>query len=329
MYLIAIPILFCSYCIASCILRLHPQLIHSEDIRRRKKRLHISGCSLHHISHRGGAGENLENTMTAFDHAYQLGTDMFELDCQMTKDGFPVVAHDNHLLRLCGEDVYINEVDLKDLPPLLCSQRLDFDHSFKITKKVPQTERRIILLEELFSKYPNMRMNVDIKTNNKELIKAVERLIVKYRRQKLTVWGNSSHPTTQSIRAANDQIATIFSINEVLKTVLLYYAGLLPFFPLYADYFEIPLCSTILENRDSFSGKTRTIWHRALIKFSDYLLTSRRLLEHLKKRGVPTYIFVLNTEQEWKRAVDFGVSGVMTDVPTKLKIWIKNNCLSS
>ena len=47
--------------------------------------------------------------MKAFDHAASLGTDMFEIDCQLTKDEYVIVAHDNNLSRLCGEDILISD----------------------------------------------------------------------------------------------------------------------------------------------------------------------------------------------------------------------------
>ncbi len=34
-----------------------------------------------------GAGEQIENTLSAFEHAAKLGTDMFELDVHCTTDG--------------------------------------------------------------------------------------------------------------------------------------------------------------------------------------------------------------------------------------------------
>lgn len=36
------------------------------------------------------------------------------------------------------------------------------------------------------------------------------------------------------------------------------------------------------------------------------------------------YIWVLNEEQEYKRAFDLGATGVMTDYPTKLKEFLHN-----
>lgn len=36
------------------------------------------------------------------------------------------------------------------------------------------------------------------------------------------------------------------------------------------------------------------------------------------------YIWVLNEEQEYKRAFDLGATGVMTDYPTKLKDFLQN-----
>ena len=88
------------------ILPKNPTILHA------KKKLKFR-C--HHISHRGGAGENLENTMTAFKHAHKLRTDMLEIDCHVTKDGFVVVSHDNNLESTTGRKIKISETNYCDL----------------------------------------------------------------------------------------------------------------------------------------------------------------------------------------------------------------------
>lgn len=62
---------------------------------------------------KGGAGERIESTLSAFRHAYSQGTEMFEIDAQMTADGQVVVCHDDNLKRLTGEDVNISQIDYK------------------------------------------------------------------------------------------------------------------------------------------------------------------------------------------------------------------------
>lgn len=46
-------------------------------------------------AHRGGAGENTENSIASFTHALELGVTTLEMDTQITKDGKVVVTHDN------------------------------------------------------------------------------------------------------------------------------------------------------------------------------------------------------------------------------------------
>lgn len=54
-------LLLAGYMAASVVLLLYPGLLH----KRRTQDFRVS-----HGSHRGGAGENVENTITAYDHAH-------------------------------------------------------------------------------------------------------------------------------------------------------------------------------------------------------------------------------------------------------------------
>ena len=50
-------------------------------------------------AHRGASGYAPENTLPAFQKAFQMGSDGIELDVQMTKDGELVVCHDETIGR--------------------------------------------------------------------------------------------------------------------------------------------------------------------------------------------------------------------------------------
>lgn len=70
------------------------------------------------IPHRGGAGENLENTITAFAHAVDLGFPVIETDLQLTLDGELVISHDDRLLRNFGLRGAISSLKYRDLAVL-------------------------------------------------------------------------------------------------------------------------------------------------------------------------------------------------------------------
>lgn len=55
------------------------------------------------FAHRGASAEKPENTLAAFRRALALRVDGIELDVHVTRDGVPVVFHDDDLRRLTGE----------------------------------------------------------------------------------------------------------------------------------------------------------------------------------------------------------------------------------
>jgi len=73
-------------------------------------------------AHRGGAQEEVENTLEAFNNAVQNGIKYLEMDVHLTKDREVVIAHDYDLSRTCllentNGKKYIGEFNFDELPP--------------------------------------------------------------------------------------------------------------------------------------------------------------------------------------------------------------------
>ncbi|XP_001362775.2 lysophospholipase D GDPD1 isoform X2 [Monodelphis domestica] len=296
------------YAVTSFLLLKYPTLLH-----QRKKQRFLSK----HISHRGGAGENLENTMTAFRHAVNMGTDMLELDCHITKDEQVVVSHDGNLKRSTGINVNISDLKYCELPPYLGKLEVTFQKGGLSEGE----DKRIPLLKEVFEAFPHTPINIDIKVNNDLLIKKVSELVAQYKREHLTVWGNAKYEIVEKCHKENSDIPILFSLQRVLLILGLFYTGLLPFVPICEQFFEIPMPSIILKLKDPQSiSKSQ----KFLIWLADWLLMRKALFDHLTARGIQVYVWVLNEEQEYKKAFDLGATGVMTDYPTKLKEFLHN-----
>lgn len=70
------------------------------------------------IGHRAYKGKYPENTLLAFDKAYEDGADVIETDVQVTKDGVMVIHHDPSTGRLYNKDLTIINSTLEELQQL-------------------------------------------------------------------------------------------------------------------------------------------------------------------------------------------------------------------
>lgn len=69
-------------------------------------------------AHRGDQVEAPENTLPAFEAAIERQADFIELDVTQSKDGYPVVIHDDNLMRVAGVDKNVWELDYRELVQL-------------------------------------------------------------------------------------------------------------------------------------------------------------------------------------------------------------------
>lgn len=133
------------------------------------------------IAHRGGSGENPENTLAAFKSSQWC--DILELDVILTKDQQIVITHDDTLHRLCNIPAKISDFCFSDLPAYSSTFKTHFI-STPLTFKEPG---KFALLEELLVQCPNSMLCIDLKTSTKSAMIELTKLMKKYKRGQNTV----------------------------------------------------------------------------------------------------------------------------------------------
>jgi len=70
------------------------------------------------IAHRGSSAQAPENTLPAFQLAWEQGADVIEADFQLTKDGHIICFHDKDTKRLAGQPLTVANATLEELRQL-------------------------------------------------------------------------------------------------------------------------------------------------------------------------------------------------------------------
>lgn len=95
------------------------------------------------IAHRGLFDDNIkENTIKAFDNAFNNGYEGIEFDVRLTKDKIPVILHDSFLSRVFGVKGLLRNYTYQEL----------LDNKIEIPK-----------LEDVISRYNNKVMIIELK----------------------------------------------------------------------------------------------------------------------------------------------------------------------
>ena len=106
------------------------------------------------IAHRGASAHAPENTLSAFNLALEMGADGVELDVSLTKDGIPVVLHDDTVDRTTNGRGTITQMTLAQVKELDASNKFEKYRG----EKIPTLE------EVLRTVTPRGTINIELKS---------------------------------------------------------------------------------------------------------------------------------------------------------------------
>lgn len=247
------------------------------------------------IAHRGGRGLSPEHTIFAYKKALQVGADVLELDVHSTKDGEIIVIHDPKVDRTTDGKGKVNELTLSEI------KRLDAGYRFAIKRgnkeEYPFRGKRLFIpaLQEVFSEFPNQRINIEIKQFEPQIEGALFGIIKEMNMtDNVLVVSENSKAIKRFRRISKDAIATGASVVEVRRFVIFMRLKILPLYIPVADAFQIP----------EYHG--------------DYHLLTEEFIEKAHKKNIKIHIWTVNEKKDMKRLIKMGVDGIITDYPDLL-----------
>ena len=246
------------------------------------------------IGHRGCAGEAPENTLPSFARALAQGAVILESDVHLTRDGVPVLLHDDRVERVSDGCGTVREQTLAEL------RRLDFAHRFSPDGGRSHPLRgqgvRIASLEETFEALPGARLNLELKERVPGVVERTLEVIVRAGREALTLVTAADDALMAELRRALDagaaRVAQGASAGDVLGFVRAALSGAAP-----------PPGPMALQVPASFGGRP---------------LVTRELVAHAHAHGVQVHVWTINEREEMTRLLDLGVDGIVSDFPGRL-----------
>lgn len=242
------------------------------------------------IAHRGGAGIAPENTTAAFRKARAVGADLLEMDVRSTADGIPVVIHDDTVDRTTNGEGPVSSFRLAEL------RDLDAGYRFAPPEDPEQRPYRgagtsVPTLREVFERFPEAPMIVEIKEDDPGLADAVVGLLKEYRRSDRTVLASFHHGILERVRRSSPETATHGTDREVARLLLaswLFSGGLVA--PRYEALFVPP-------------------------KSGPIPVLTRRFVAAARGRNLFVAGWTINDPQQMSALAARGVDGLITDRP--------------
>ena len=246
------------------------------------------------IGHRGAAGERPENTLASFERALADGAVILESDVHLTRDGVPVLIHDDELARCTDGAGPVREHDLAAL------RRLDAGHRFAPggCDGFPFRGRglRIPTLAEALERFPRARFNLELKERVPGLVARSVAAVAEAKRAHDVLLTSADDALMAELRA---HVA-----EKRLDVALGACTGEVARFALAALRGEAPAPGPMaLQIPAEFAGRP---------------LVTPELVTHAHRFGVQVHVWTIDEPGEMRALLELGVDGIVTDFPARL-----------
>lgn len=244
------------------------------------------------IAHRGGAGLRPEETLAAFDHAAELGADMFDLDVRATADGAVVCLHDATVDRTTDGQGPVEALKLSKLRKLDAGYRWTDDGG----KTYPFRGKGIQVptLEEIFKRHPRTRMVVEMKVRTREFAQSLCKLTRDAGMAQRTIVASFDHHTLNAFRQACPEVATSMSAREARVFVSLAKIGL------------------------AAANSSDAVALQVPVRIGSMEVLAPAVIRAARERNLRVHAWTVNDEETMRLLVSDGVDGIMTDRPDRL-----------
>ena len=245
----------------------------------------------HLFGHRGASGEAPENTLPAFERAWEAGVPYLEMDCHASSDAEIVVIHDATLDRTTDGRGPVKAQSFKAL------QRLDAGYRFtRVGEHFPFRGQGVQLprLADVLAAFPEARINLEIKQADPPIIGRVVELLRRADAIDRVLLAAEDDGIMAEIRAAEPGTAIGMSRGDI---VALFQAALED----RLDAYQAP--GHALQIPPSFMG--------------DSLVTPENLAL-ARRAGLCVHVWTINDPEEMRGLLRAGVDGLMSDFPARL-----------
>jgi len=242
------------------------------------------------FAHRGGGEEAPENTLEAFEAAVALGYRYVETDVHVSHDGVLVAFHDRYLDRVSDSRGRIEALTVDEI------RRADAGFRFTTDGVTYPTRGRgytVPTLEDLLTRWPAVRVNIDIKSGAG--VAPLAALIDKLGAHDRVCVGSFSDSRLARFRALSRGLVCTSMARRAVVAARLASLARRPAPRQGADCMQVPVR-----------------WGRVRV-------VDAALVRAAHRAGLPVHVWTVNDETEMRRLLDLGVDGLMTDRPRLLR----------
>ena len=277
--------------------------------------------------HRGARGDLPENTLESFKYLFENNIHAYETDILISKDFIPVITHDFRLDPSYTKDINDNWIEDENIKiiDLTYDQILQFDvgtlnklsrYGRKFINQKSLENQKIPKLSDLLKLtsdniVENLLINLEIKSTPveksltpepNEMVKIIIDEVSRSNLEDRIIYSSFDWRVLREIKERDPKIPRAYLTSSV-KGKIYDKSPWLDFTPLHNGV-ELP------ELIKALGGSA---WH------PNYKDVNKEIVQISHDKGLPVNVWTVNRESDMLRMIDYGVDGIMTDYPLKLK----------